>query len=154
MTPIIYELKLPSDPDRIHEVEAFLDQITEKLSMSSEERDFLVIAVTEIVNNGIIHGNQLDVKKYVHLSVTVLPTALEVTVQDQGHGFVPETVSNPLDLENLLKEGGRGIMIVRGFMDAVTFTPGPEGTIVKMTKNFSSVNSHNSGEKNAGSATE
>jgi anti-sigma regulatory factor (Ser/Thr protein kinase) len=154
MTPITYELKLSSDPNRIHEVESFLDQITAKLPLNPEERDFLVIAVTEVVNNGIIHGNQRDLKKYVNLSVSVLPSALEITVRDQGHGFVPEKVSDPLAPENLLKAGGRGIMIVRGIMDAVTITPGPEGTTVKMTKNFSSMRSPNSGEKNAGSATE
>ena len=154
MAATIYELSLSSDPNRIHEVESFLDQITAKLPMSPEERDFLVIAVTEVVNNGIIHGNQQDLKKYVTLSVKVLPTALQITVRDQGRGFVPEAVSDPLAPENLLEEGGRGIMIVKGIMDDVTILPGPRGTTVKMIKNFSLMNEDNSGGKNAGSATE
>ena len=93
------------------------------------------VAVRESVVNAIKHGNHLDESKRVALSFTLRPQALEVEVRDEGEGFDPGAVPDPLAPENLLKPDGRGIFFMRSFMDEVSYSfPARGGTVVRMLK--------------------
>ncbi len=94
--------------------------------------DRIMISVTEAVNNGIIHGNKTDPGKFVDLECTCFDHSAEFIVQDQGGGFVVDDVPDPLDEQNLLKEGGRGVLIIRAMMDEVEITSDEHGTRIRM----------------------
>ena len=96
------------------------------------------VAVRESVVNAIKHGNKQDESKRVHVQFTLHERALEVQVSDQGQGFDPAAVPDPLAPENLLKAYGRGIFFMRQFMDEVTHSfPAKGGTVVRMLKRVS-----------------
>jgi serine/threonine-protein kinase RsbW len=93
------------------------------------------VAVRESVVNAIKHGNKQDETKRVYVDFTLHERALEVQVRDEGKGFDPQGVPDPLAPENLLKAYGRGIFFMRQFMDEVTHSfPARGGTVVRMLK--------------------
>jgi serine/threonine-protein kinase RsbW len=97
------------------------------------------VAVRESVTNAIRHGNDYDERKRVAVQVRFGEGTLEVCVSDEGHGFDPALLRNPLADENLLRADGRGIFFMRSFMDEVTFTfTGAAGTTVRMVKRVGS----------------
>ena len=92
------------------------------------------MAVREAMINAVLHGNNYDPAKRVNLTLEQNGKELIVTITDEGHGFVPEEVPDPLAPENLLKESGRGIFLMRAFMDEVRFrklNPGTEIILIK-----------------------
>ena len=93
------------------------------------------VAVRESVVNAIKHGNNEDESKRVEIRFTLGDGSLEVQVKDQGKGFEPQEVPDPLAPENLLKAYGRGIFFMRQFMDEVSYSfPSKGGTVVRMVK--------------------
>jgi serine/threonine-protein kinase RsbW len=122
----------------IQEIESLAEQAAVYAGLAEDERDSLAIAITEVGNNAIIHGNKRDPNKKVHLTIHAGPGGVEVIVRDEGTGFNPDKLSNPLDPENLLRESGRGVFIMRSLMDEVNFSfsaGGTEVTIIKRKKN-------------------
>jgi serine/threonine-protein kinase RsbW len=98
------------------------------------------VAVRESVINAIKHGNANDTGKRVHVEFTPLdtsdpPPGIVIRVRDEGPGFDPSTLPDPLAPENLLKASGRGIFLIRSFMDDVILQRAPEGGMeIRMTK--------------------
>jgi serine/threonine-protein kinase RsbW len=97
------------------------------------------VAVRESVINAIKHGNKEDKHKRVIVEFLLSPRAkpdqFVVEVMDEGAGFDPDVVANPLDAENVLKSSGRGIFFMKSFMDDVTMARRPEGGMsVRMSK--------------------
>jgi serine/threonine-protein kinase RsbW len=116
-------------------VQTVLVQICGILGFDDEATHYMSVAVRESVVNAIKHGNQHDETKRVSVRFTLLDRALEVEVRDQGEGFDPSAVPDPLAPENLLKAYGRGIFFMRQFMDEVTHAfPARGGTVVRMLK--------------------
>lgn len=132
--PKDYELVIPSILSKIQEVEDFTEKVTSKMNLNEEELDALAIAVTEVTNNAIIHGNKSDKRKKVIINYHLTKLAITITIKDEGAGFDPENISNPLAPENLLKESGRGIFIVKALLDEVSFHFNKGGTLVKLVK--------------------
>jgi serine/threonine-protein kinase RsbW len=96
---------------------------------------YMCVAVRESVVNAIKHGNHQDEAKRVRIEFALLDRSLEVQVRDEGTGFDPASVPDPLAPENLLKAFGRGIFFMRQFMDEVSYSfPSKGGTIVRMVK--------------------
>ncbi len=122
----------------IQEIESLAEQAASYAGLAEDERDSLAIAVTEVGNNAILHGNKRDPEKRVFLTIHAGPEGVEIIVRDEGPGFNPDNLSNPLDPENLLRESGRGVFIMRSLMDEVKFNfsrGGTEVTIIKRRKN-------------------
>lgn len=130
------QLVIASRHDQIEEAEKFSEQIADRYEVPEDDRDNLAIAITELVNNAIFHGNKLDPNKSVIVSVYHDRSTLSIYIKDHGHGFDPKKVENPLEPENLLKENGRGIHILQAIMDSVTFDVSNNGTEVKIQKTF------------------
>lgn len=129
-----YVLILASDPQQVAKVETFLEKLNEKLGMDEVQFNKLLVATTEAVNNGIIHGNGRDPHKKVTLTCILNHTFLVVRVEDEGRGVDPEQLPDPLAEENLLRENGRGVFLMRSLMDAVEFekAPGRSAVVMKM----------------------
>ncbi len=127
-------LIIPSDLNEIPKVEAITEQLTKDADFSESDRDSIAISVTEIVSNAISHGNKCDKSKKVIIDFETQYREFTITVQDQGSGFVPEDVPDPIAKENLYKDSGRGIFIVKALMDKVDFSITDKGMRVLMTK--------------------
>ena len=115
-----------------------VEQIAEKFAIDSgfneEERQKISLAVREAAVNAVLHGNAYDPAKKVTVGFDTTGDGLAISIADQGHGLDPNSVPDPLAPENLLKQSGRGIFLIRTFMDEVRFRtlhPGTEITLVK-----------------------
>lgn len=121
-----------SDPRDIVKVEKFLAKVNRRAHLDDGTMYRLLVATTEAVNNAIIHGNKLDPKKTVRVTCQLIDRMLTLTVQDRGKGFDPSSLANPLEEQNLLKESGRGIFLIRSLIDEVSFRIQKTGTTVIM----------------------
>lgn len=127
----LYQLSIPSSRKNINLVEEFFRTMNDKFKLPEEKLHALLVSVTEAVNNGIIHGNKNDESKYVVLSCSMKRKTLTVKIKDEGEGFQPETIANPLHEDNLLSTGGRGVFLMKAFMQSVTYNKkGNEVTMV------------------------
>lgn len=133
-TPKDFEIVIPSRLEQIEYVESQSEKAAGQMELSEDEKDSLAIAVTEAVNNAIIHGNKKDAKKTVTVKFEFQEKKLTVRIKDQGRGFTLENVSDPLAPENLLKESGRGIFILSSLMDDVQYEFHEDGTEIILTK--------------------
>jgi serine/threonine-protein kinase RsbW len=120
-------------------VQVVSDRIGQLAGLDEDAIHWIGVAVRESVINAIKHGNREDYGKLVTVEFDVVPAAapseLIVRVLDQGEGFDPEEVADPLAPENILKSSGRGIFFMRNFMDDVTLRRGDEGGMeVRMVK--------------------
>jgi serine/threonine-protein kinase RsbW len=129
---IVYRLTLASNPKNIGKIERFLKTIGKSVHLDEIQFHKLMVSLTEAVNNAIVHGNRSVAEKKVHVKCELLPGWLLLLVQDEGKGFKPEKVGNPLAKENLLRESGRGIFLMRTLMDKVEFEVGKSGTLVRL----------------------
>jgi serine/threonine-protein kinase RsbW len=118
-------------------VEKKVVYIAELVSLSEDDKENVAIAVTEAVANAIFHGNRGAKEKNVYIRFVVTKKLLKIHVRDEGKGFEPEKIKNPLDPENLLKESGRGVFIVKMLMDDVKFEFSEQGTTVILIKKLS-----------------
>lgn len=129
-----YRMVIQSDLKNIPKVEATTEKIANYMNFSEEDKDSLAISVTEIVGNAIVHGNKKDINKNVTVDFEYENDTISVIIQDEGGGFNEEAIANPLEPENLLKESGRGIFIVRALMDKVDINCDKRGTQVRLVK--------------------
>ena len=123
---------IPSEPKMVHMVEAFIDQVRKEIDIQDKVLDNVMISITEAVNNGIIHGNRADPEKFVHVTFNCYPDMLEFIVQDEGPGFNPSEIPDPFHEDNLLKEGGRGVLIINHMMEDVRYEHTPRGMRITM----------------------
>jgi serine/threonine-protein kinase RsbW len=124
-----FSLSIPSDRTSIMAVEPFLRSIAALQLLGSRYHDLLV-AVTEAVNNGIIHGNTCDATKLVHIDVQTTPHDVVVAVRDSGTGLDVAAVPDPRSPDRLLQEGGRGVFLIRQLSDASDFQSTSSGMTV------------------------
>ena len=142
----VVEVTLESDLKKVE----FADEISRRVSATAgfdeDDRQKIEMAVHESLINAIYHGNKNDETKYVYLRFEIHGDRLVVHIRDQGEGFDPDNVADPLATENLLKVSGRGIFLIRAFMDEfkVENLPGV-GTEVTMMKKLNSSITPNQG---------
>jgi serine/threonine-protein kinase RsbW len=131
------EITISSRFENIELVQVIAEHLCENAGVDEDGSHWIGMAVREAVANAIKHGNKLDVKKKVNATFFLRGSELEIRIADQGDGFDPAKVSDPLNPQNLMKTSGRGIFYMRAFMDAVkySFDPGG-GTSLVMTKNL------------------
>jgi serine/threonine-protein kinase RsbW len=129
------KLEIASRFEMLDMVQTVLTHLSGIVGFDDDAAHHMSVAVRESVVNAIKHGNRGDETKRISVQFTLHPDALEVSVQDQGTGFDPEAVPNPLEPENLLKASGRGIFFMRSFMNDVKYAfPSRGGTVVTMLK--------------------
>jgi len=130
-------LVLPSHIEAVADAAVAVTDFIRNCGVSEEAAFGVEMAVREAVTNAMVHGNQEDESKSVEVIFNCHANELEVEVRDQGEGFDPASVPDPTNAENLLKTSGRGIFLMRTFMDQIEWINRPEGgTMVRMTKRF------------------
>lgn len=124
-------LRFSSTFEMLDLVQVVSDHVGRLLAFDEDSIVWTGVAVRESVINAIKHGNRHDPAKQVTVEFTMTPSAspeqLLVSVRDEGEGFDPESLPDPLAPENMLKSSGRGIFFVRSFMDDVSIARHPEG---------------------------
>lgn len=120
--------------ESVSEVEAAAEKLAAEAGLDEDERFRLTMAVREAVVNAVLHGNDYDPSKQITASFENTGKSLVISIADEGKGLDPDTLPDPLAPENLLRGTGRGIFLIRSFMDEVHFRqlhPGTELTLVK-----------------------
>jgi serine/threonine-protein kinase RsbW len=125
---------LDSTLDSVNRAEHAAAEQASKAGFSAEECSRIAMAVREATVNAVLHGNQYDPDKRVTLSFAATPGTLTVAVRDEGPGLDPASISDPLAPENLLRRNGRGIFLIRAFMDEIHIHALSPGTEITMTK--------------------
>ena len=115
------QIQIPSISENIRIVESFIDNAREQFNLNDDIYGNIMIAVTESVNNAIIHGNTQDSKKNVSLSLAVSEEVLTFTISDEGPGFDFSDLPDPTAPDNIDKPGGRGIFLMKHLCDEVAF---------------------------------
>jgi serine/threonine-protein kinase RsbW len=121
-------LELITTQNAIHEVEPLLFEAKDLFSIPEEKFYNLMIAVTEGINNAVVHGNNLNSAKKVRFWMHANEHYIEITIEDEGGGFDPDTVEDPRKPENLLKDSGRGVFLMRVLMAEVNYEFTSHGT--------------------------
>ena len=132
MNELHEHIVVKSGSNALKEAEGKLKEILDALNLSDSEEHNLLVATSEAINNAISHGNKNDPSKNVTLEINCTGVEVAITVEDEGGGFNPSTVPDPLAPENLLKPSGRGIHIMKSLMDKVDFTFTRHGTRITM----------------------
>jgi serine/threonine-protein kinase RsbW len=120
-------LAIGSRFENIELVQVVLNDALEGLGVDEDTRHWVELAVREAVANAIKHGNRQDPRKQVEVGWEVEGGDLVVRVRDEGEGFDPGNLDDPLAPENRLKPDGRGIFYMKSFMDRIDYTSGPGG---------------------------
>lgn len=128
-----YRKEYKSDPEFLPEIEQYIISILEKENFSDEIINNLSLSVAEAASNSIIHGNKLDPSKKIQISLNIYKDKVQIIIKDEGKGFNPKSVPNPTAPENIMKESGRGIHIMKTFLDSLDYNFTPEGTEVILT---------------------
>jgi len=128
-----YYLEIESTPNNLITVEEFVNYFSVELGLDREKINGLLLAVTEATTNAIIHGNKNNKLKMVRIYVFVDEQTVTIKIKDEGKGFDPSIVPDPTDPENLLKDSGRGLYLMRVYMDGLSYNQTPEGTETILT---------------------
>src|SRR6266480_5246475 len=126
MTPTgsrTFEITIPSRLEEMGAVHALVEQAVKEYKIDSELAHWIELTISESIINAIQHGNKADPNKTARLQISSNGDAIEIIVEDEGKGFTLDRVADPTDQANLLKPSGRGILIIRSFMDEVDCSP-------------------------------
>jgi serine/threonine-protein kinase RsbW len=116
-------------------VQTVFESLADQVGFDADSAHWMSVAIRESVTNAVRHGNKLDPTKRVKVQFEILEPIFKVFVEDQGEGFDPEELPDPLAEENLLRANGRGIFFMKSFMDEVVYSfPNENGTRVEMVK--------------------
>lgn len=114
-------IEFESQLNNINQIERLIDEVCEKLSIDEDYYGNMLIALTEAVNNAIVHGNKQDPNKHVKLHYETKNNEVLFIVQDQGIGFDLTKVPDPTKPENIHNLSGRGVFLMKKLADEVTF---------------------------------
>jgi serine/threonine-protein kinase RsbW len=136
---VIVRLDLPSSFEILDLVQLVSDDISRRVRLNEDALHLVGVSVRESVINAVKHGNAHDSGKRVHVEFIELDEeeggGVAIRVRDEGPGFDPSTLPDCLAPENLLKCSGRGIFLIRSFMDELVLQRAPEGGMeVRMVK--------------------
>ncbi|MBL6645115.1 MAG: ATP-binding protein [Flavobacteriales bacterium] len=114
-------MQIASRMEGITEVEGLINSLCEDFGVEETHYGEILIAMTEAVNNAIVHGNKLDSSKMVDIQVTVDGNDLQFRIADEGPGFDFENIPDPTSPENIEKPNGRGVFLMRQLADGCEF---------------------------------
>jgi len=126
------EHRIPSDPAQARQIQDDVELALKANHFEDKEVFGIRLALEEAIVNAMKHGNGLDLTKHVFIKYHVSPEKFEIHIRDEGPGFNPEEVPDPMDPENLERDCGRGLLLMKHYMTDITFHP--PGNAVSMVK--------------------
>ncbi|MCH8494099.1 MAG: ATP-binding protein [Balneolales bacterium] len=126
-----WKLELETNLDQLDQVEELVNSISKHAHLSEDQYDALMLTASEAVTNAMKHGNKMDASKKVFVTASLDDTSIQVSGEDEGDGFDPDALPDPLDPANLLKTSGRGVFLMKTYCDGVAYSKG--GRQVKLT---------------------
>ncbi len=124
-----------SSLESVDAAEELVVEIAKNAGFDGDGVHELGMAIREAMVNAVVHGNRYSLLRKVHFQIGASTNGIKVTITDQGEGFEPDAVADPLEKGNLLKQSGRGILLIQAFVDEVKIRRvQPHGTEVAMTK--------------------
>jgi serine/threonine-protein kinase RsbW len=128
-------LEIGSRTENVELVQIAVKASLQQLHLDVETSQSIGTAVREAVANAIQHGNSMDPDKHVRVECCLAGDEVVIQVRDQGNGFDPNQVPDPLDPDNLMRPNGRGIFFMKKFMDDIQYSfESDGGTVVTMRK--------------------
>jgi serine/threonine-protein kinase RsbW len=128
---------LDSTLDSVDKLEELVISEAGKAGFEDDDQHQIGMAARECAVNAVVHGNRYNKNKQIHLEIQRSPQALTIVIGDEGDGFSMSDLPDPLAPENLLKQSGRGLLLIRAFMDEFDLHPREGGgTEVKLVKNL------------------
>ena len=134
MTELRVSYTLDSTLETVDSAEQTASRIATETGFDEDQVMQISMAVREAAVNAVLHGNAYDPAKKVKLDFERTSSELVITIRDQGKGLDLGKIPDPLAPENLLKTSGRGIFLIRSFMDEVQISPSQTGTEIKLVK--------------------
>ena len=131
-----YHLEIESDPNNLITVEEFVNYFCKDVNLPDEKLANISLAVTEATTNAIIHANKCDTNKIVTIDAYVENSKLIIKIKDEGEGFEPGNIPDPTEPENLLKDSGRGIYLMKVYMDDMKYIRTDSGMELVFTINL------------------
>jgi serine/threonine-protein kinase RsbW len=125
------KIRIESEVGNLRIVENAIDEATTSLGISQDWYGKILVSAMEAVNNAILHGNKLNPEKIVDIEIAYISNELQITVTDEGSGFIPENVPDPTTPENIEALNGRGIYLMSHLADKIEYTS--KGNSVTMT---------------------
>jgi serine/threonine-protein kinase RsbW len=126
---------LESTLQSVDKAEELALQAAKKLGFDEDDQNNIGMAVRECMVNAVVHGNRYNKNKVVHFDMESSRENLTITIADEGEGFDIQSLPDPLAPENLLRQSGRGLLLIRAFMDEVDLHRGASGgTEVRLVK--------------------
>lgn len=125
---------LPSDPAAIPPFQQSIEAELSALKVSKPDRFAIQLSLEEALVNAVKHGNRCDPSKKVHIRYAIRPDNFEVEISDEGPGFRPDTVPDPLAAENMERPGGRGLLLMKHYMTEVAIVP--PGNTLSMKRRY------------------
>ena len=129
------ELEIYSKSENISLVEQLVDEVCEENHVNEDYYGNILIAITEAVNNAIVHGNKSNPDKKIKIHVEAEEPLITFQITDEGPGFDFDNLPDPTDPENIDKPNGRGVFLMRHLADEVEFHE--KGQIVELSFNIS-----------------
>lgn len=129
------KISIPSLIENIKIIESFIDNARENFEINDDIYGNIMISVTECISNAIIHGNQHDKSKLVHLELFMEDELLRFVIEDEGSGFDLNELNDPTEPENIEKTGGRGIFLIKHLTDEVKFEEEGRKTVLSFYMN-------------------
>ena len=117
-----FEITVPSRLEEMEAVHALVDKAIREFKLNGDIAHWIELTISESMINAIQHGNKADPQKNATLKISSNGDVIEIIVEDEGKGFTLDRVADPTHEANLLKPSGRGILIIRSFMDEVDCT--------------------------------
>ncbi len=133
-----HTLKIRSDISEIHEVEKFIENICDYYNINNSYFGNIIVAVSEAVENSIIHGNKQDSSKTIHICFEANKKGIVFTIEDEGEGFDFENIPDPTDVQNNAEKKGTGIFLIKTLTDEALFLN--KGRKVQLQFNITSIN--------------
>lgn len=116
------EIVLASSFDEVERLEPFLNDLQDWAGFGDEDYARIMLTLSEAATNAIVHGNREETEKQVEIRAKLENSTLSISVKDEGEGFDPDEIPDPLKDENLMKIGGRGVYLIREYADEVSFS--------------------------------
>lgn len=133
---LVADLVLPSSLDSVDTAESQAASAAESLGMADEDVFRFGYAVREAMVNAVVHGNRYSANKSVIFRIQADAGSIEVMIRDQGGGFNADSVADPLADENLLSQSGRGLTLIRAFVDELKVEPAEGGGTVAVLRKY------------------